>query len=278
VASIVIPAHNEARTIARLLRALLQRETGGKYEILVVCNGCTDETASIAAAFDPAITVLQTEVASKKHAMDLGNRTAVLFPRVFIDADVVIDGASINALLRPLSQEGILATGPRRSIPMQGVSLIVRSYYQVWQALPQSKSGLFGRGVVALSESGIQRYLALPNVMSDDLAISEAFGSAERVIVDDALVTVNPPRTVRDLIRRRIRIVTGNRQADILNIRGDDSRTSVTLLLNMVREEPRIAVHLPAFLLVTMISRIAARKALRVGDFTSWRRDESSRT
>ena len=49
--SVVIPAHNEEKYIARCIRSVnaSARLYGGKVEIIVVCNRCTDQTAVIAA-------------------------------------------------------------------------------------------------------------------------------------------------------------------------------------------------------------------------------------
>src|SRR5262245_58336894 len=46
MASVVIPAHNEARVIERGLSSLLEGARPGELEIVVVCNGCTDDTAA----------------------------------------------------------------------------------------------------------------------------------------------------------------------------------------------------------------------------------------
>ena len=39
--SIVIPAHNEANVIQRILSALTDGADDGELDIVVVCNGCT---------------------------------------------------------------------------------------------------------------------------------------------------------------------------------------------------------------------------------------------
>ena len=48
--SVIIPAHNEEKYIARCIRSIKKAESGfkGNVEIIVVCNRCTDRTAEIA--------------------------------------------------------------------------------------------------------------------------------------------------------------------------------------------------------------------------------------
>jgi glycosyltransferase involved in cell wall biosynthesis len=46
--SIVVPAYNEARTIAQVLRRVDGEELGGPYEVIVVDDGSTDSTADLA--------------------------------------------------------------------------------------------------------------------------------------------------------------------------------------------------------------------------------------
>ena len=48
--SVVIPAHNEEKYVARCIRSIKNAADvfGGNVEIIVVCNRCTDKTAEIA--------------------------------------------------------------------------------------------------------------------------------------------------------------------------------------------------------------------------------------
>lgn len=48
--SVIIPAHNEEKYVARCIRSVraAAKHYGGKVEIIVVCNRCTDRTAEIA--------------------------------------------------------------------------------------------------------------------------------------------------------------------------------------------------------------------------------------
>ena len=278
VASVVIPAHYEAVTIGRNLRALRRGTRDDDLEVVVVCNGCTDQTAEAARAADPRARVIEIEEPSKAEAVRVGNTATEVFPRVHLDADIELSGTDLLSLLEPLSRRGVLATGPRRDVPKTGCSRWVRWYYEVWESLPQVESGLFGRGVVALSEEAQARVSALPRMLSDDLGMSDAFSAQERCVVSTAVAVVHPPRTVRDLVRRRIRISTGNTQAARLGVRRPASRTRLRTLLALSVSRPGLALRVPVFLGVHVAALVGARRAVRAGDFTSWQRDESSRT
>ncbi|WP_209022053.1 glycosyltransferase [Nocardioides sp. 503] len=273
--SVVIPAHDEAAVIEANLHALLDGTEPGRLEVVVVCNGCTDETADIARRFD-GVRVVEITEPSKARAVQVGNTCATAFPRVHLDADVTISGADVLRLAAALGDE-VHAVAPVRVLPLARSSWPVRSYYRVWERLPQVRRGLFGRGAIALSAAGQRRVDALPTLMSDDLAISEAFGEAERRVVPDATVVVHPPRTTADLLHRRVRVVTGNAQASDLGIRRRESVTTPTVLLAMAARHPRLALHLPLFLGIGLLARARSRRAVRTRDFTTWLRDESSR-
>ena len=55
--AIIIPAHNEASVIANTLTALLS-QVRDEDEVIVVSNGCNDNTAHVARQFSPRVTVL----------------------------------------------------------------------------------------------------------------------------------------------------------------------------------------------------------------------------
>jgi glycosyltransferase involved in cell wall biosynthesis len=276
-ASVVIPAHNEAAGIARLLTGLLDGMSPGEFEILVVCNGCTDRTAEIAAGFGSAISVIEIDQPSKQVALATGDDHAGWLPRIYLDADLELGSADLRALVAAVSEPGVLAAGPARVLPRTGLSWPVRAYYRIWEQLPQVRSGLFGRGVIALSASGHQRIRRLPPSMSDDLAISEAFRPAERRVVESASVLIRPPRTLRDLLRRRIRVVTGNSQLDERAGRSSEARTSPAVLLGLVRRNPANLPGVLVFGSVAVAAKVAARRRIRAGDYQTWLRDESSR-
>lgn len=279
IAGVVIPAYNEERGILRTLAALHDGLQPGDLEVVVVCNGCTDRTAEVVRAAYPDIRVLEIPQPSKAEAVAVGNAASSVFPRVHLDADVRITGVGIMRLVAPLvaPDEGVLATAPHRVLDTKASALLVRSYYDVWEHLPQVRDGLFGRGVFALSEAGQARVDALPRLMSDDLAVSEAFAPSERLVARAAQVVVVPPRTVRDLVRRRVRAATGNAQASAAGARSEASATSMRMLAKLSLSRPALAIRMPVFVGVALVARSRSRKAVRDGDFQTWLRDESSR-
>jgi hypothetical protein len=287
VISVVVPAHNESTVVGRLLSGLLSDAKPGEFDIVVVANGCTDDTARIAAGYGTAVSVQSLATASKAAALRVGDHCAAGFPRLYVDADVELDTAGARALAAALAQPGVLAVAPRREMVLDGRPRTVRWYYEFWQELPVVANGLFGRGVIGVDAEGKARLGEVPDVLGDDLAASLAFPVGQRRVVADATVRVHAPRTFADLIRRRVRSVTATTQlatgsavaggAGGAVAGGASARTSRSDLLGVVRRRPSMALRLPVFLAVTLISRARARRRIAAGDYTTWLRDASSR-
>jgi hypothetical protein len=275
VVSVVIPAHNEAAGIGRLLQALAA-DSSSALDVVVVCNGCTDDTAAAAAEFRD-VRVVELAEASKQAALAEGDRQARCQVRAYVDADVTIDQPDLLGLVRAVSDGGVLAAAPGRVLDRRGVPLLVSWYYDVWERLPQVEAGLFGRGVVVVSGEGYERLRSVPPVLSDDLAMSEVFAPDERRVVEGSQVSIRLPRTVPDLVRRRIRVATGVVEVDRLKLRDAASRTSPRVLLSVLPASPMMPAKVAVFVVVTLVARWQASKRVKAGDFHTWLRDGSSR-
>jgi hypothetical protein len=276
--SVVVPAHNEAGVIGRLLDRLISSADPDELEVLVVANGCTDDTVEVAASFGPAVQVLSIPSASKREALAVGNREAKSFPRIYADADVELRIQDVRALAETLRRPGVLAAAPELVLALTDSSWLVRWYYDVWARLPEVGQALWGRGVFAVSEAGYERIAELPPMLADDLAASLAFAQTERVIASDTQVVVRPPRTFGDLMRVRIRAALGVAQVERTEgAPASTARTRPSDLLTIIKDEPRIAPQMTLFLAVTVLARLQASRAVRRGDYSTWLRDESSR-
>ncbi len=259
--SVIVPAHNEARVIGRLLGQLVSNAAPDELDVIVVANGCTDDTASVAASFGPPVRVLSIPVASKREALVAGDQAACGFPRIYVDADVEIGTADMRALDAALRRPGVLAAAPERELALAGRPWLIRWYYDVWTRLPEVRRGLFGRGVVGVSEAGHVRIASLPPILADDLAASLWFAPRERTIAAGARVVVHPPRTVSDLLRRRVRATVGVTQIQRAHAEGaggapdTTARTRPADLLTIARKGPAMAPRVAVFLAVAVVAR-----------------------
>jgi glycosyl transferase family 2 len=280
VVSVVIPAHNEASVVGRLLSGLLAGAAPAEFEIWVVANGCTDDTAEIAAAFAD-VKVLISPQADKHAAMRLADEHAEGFPRLYVDADVELGSQDARALAAAFEDADVLAAGPSRALPNERRPWTVRWFYDVWDELPVVRSGLFGRGVVGVSREGWERLRALPPLLGDDLAASLLFEPSQRRVVPEATVVVHPPRTARALLKIRTRALVSTLQAaddSQLASASGSARTSISDLRAIAAASPvRATPKVVWFMVLTVATKIRARRAVRTKDFRTWHRDDTSR-
>jgi glycosyltransferase involved in cell wall biosynthesis len=275
--SVVIAAHNEAGVIGRLLDTLLYEAAPGEFDVTVVANGCTDDTAAIAAAH-AGVRVLELPTAAKVLALNAGDEVAQGFPRIYLDADILLTKEGLRGLVTAL-REGALAATVRRELQVAGRPLPVRAYYAVHGRLPALRDGLFGRGVIALSEAGRARFGRFPELVADDLFLDSLFTSAEKAQVTAySSVIVTPTRT-RDLIRRLARVRAGNTKMRAAAAAGDvqspvRGAARMSWLRDVVLSRPSLAPAAVCYVAITVIAAVSAKRAK---DSTAWGRDESSR-
>ena len=193
--SVVIPAHDEARVIKRCLDGLFEGLAPGDLEVVVVCNGCPDDTPAVARSSGHPIRVIERPTASKPAALRIGD-----------------DGHLLSAALpgRRRRAEGRRRPGRARATAA-GVAAGLQSATSGGASLPFAAttepgrafrrcSGRCGGGVYGLSAAGLQRFDAFPDLVADDLA-DRHFDPSEVEIIDCAPVVVTVPRRSRDLVR-----------------------------------------------------------------------------
>lgn len=278
--SVVVPAHNEEAVIQRTLESLTRGINRDHVEVIVVCNACTDRTASLARACRYPVQVIEISVASKTAALNAGDAVAVAFPRIYVDADVSLEGQSLLRIAEALEHDGVLFANPSLKMDLSESSWVVRAFYRVWTALPYNcTGGMVGTGVYALSRAGRSRFGAFPAIIADDAFVRYLFTPSERTRVDGAYSLVTAPRDLWNLIRIKTRSRLGGFQLRALNLRrpGRDKKSigqAITFFLKNVHLWPAM----PIYLLVNLITRYRARAQLKAGTSGIWERDESSRT
>lgn len=280
--SIIVPAHNEEAVIGRCLEALTSGCESDELEVIVCCNACVDQTAMIAKRFGAPVRVVESNIPSKTHAMNLGDEVARGFPRIYVDADVILPLQSVRELARVLEQNEVLAVAPSvRTVYPPDSTWAVRAYYDFWMALPYIQEGMMAAGVYGLSRSGRARFNQFPDVIADDGFVRLQFTSDERVEAASALSTVSAPSKFADLIKIKTRSRLGVYQLKIRFpehfLRESKSKQYGKALLALARI-PRLYAAAVPYLWVNFVSRYRARRQLSNLEAYVWERDNSSRT
>ncbi len=278
VLSVVIPAHDESAVIARLLGALASASGASQLEIVVVPNGCTDDTAERAAAF-PGVRVSPIEVGSKIAALREADRVATVFPRAYVDADVDVSFDTLLALAEALSRPaGPLVASPRLVVDTTGASWPARQFYKVWELTEYRQKDHIGSGLYALSEQGRARFGDWPDVIADDRFIQQLFLPSERLSLPHHTFTVRSPRTLRAQIHRATRINRGNRElpATLQNAPAPEAGRHAELLKRVLRR-PALWPAFPIYLAGSLIASFRARRELARGQAADWHRDDTTR-
>jgi glycosyltransferase involved in cell wall biosynthesis len=276
--SLIIPAHNEASVISKALAPLAKSVDAELIDVIVVCNGCNDDTADVVRRDFPEDICLETDIPSKSNALNLGEQVATHFPRIYMDADVVLKWDALQLIVEVLESGNVLAAAPRFSMDFTAVSWMVKAYYGIWQRLPYVKEGMIGAGVYALSETGRQRFDKFPDVIADDGYVRALFKSHERTVVDNCEVTVRAPRTLADLLKIKTRSRLGVYQLhrEFPELLGNEEKqygSALKRLLPQIWLWPKLAVYL----WVNLVARRRAKKQLADLKNVSWERDESRR-
>ena len=262
--AVIVPAHDEAATIAACLASVAAE---GDFDVVVVCNGCTDATAAVARSAVPRVRVVELPEAGKAAALNVGDREVAGFPRVYVDADVVFAPGALRALIAAID-DGATAAAPCATVDTSGSCRAVRSYYAIWRRLGVVETGLCGSGVYALSASGRARFDDFPDLIADDLFVDQRFALDERVRVTPG-VTYAAPATLRALISRKTRVFAGNRQLARRGPTCHPDRDPGDRWFRVVAHDPHLVAHVPAYVAVSVIAKLRAR--LRsVGSEPAW--------
>lgn len=272
--SIVIPAHDEEAVIARTLGRLVEVVEQRLVDVVVVCNGCSDQTAEVARGF-AGIRVREVEQASKTAALREGDRIALAGPRIYLDADVELTGRAAVATLHALAG-GVIAGRPPQKFDFSKAHWVVKRWYVVREQLPTTSQALWGAGCYALSEQGRARFDEFPEVLGDDLFVQSLFAADEVSIIDTDPVIVHTPRTVTDLVRTKARSYRTQewfRPERTQRELSPGQRAQVRELVALVRREPKRIVDVSIYAALVVSARLRARGS----PAQRWERDLSSR-
>lgn len=114
--SVVVPAFNESLSIAACLRSLSSQDFAGNYEVIVVDNNSTDDTADIAQSL--GATVVREEKPGVCHARQRGTDIARGEIVVSTDADTTFEPMWLSTIDRAFAEDPgcVAVAGPCRFV------------------------------------------------------------------------------------------------------------------------------------------------------------------
>lgn len=276
--SVIIPAHNEEAVIAKSLKVLTSSMQPNEMQIIVACNACKDKTAEIARQF-PGVTVMETDTSGKANALNMADRKATCFPRIYLDADILMSTDTARELSRVLSRGDVHAAAPSLRVDVQTRSWLLKAYYAIWTRLPYCTQGMVGSGVYALSEAGRSRFDDFPEIIADDDFIRMLFAPSERMTLPNHDFVVSAPTSFFALLKLRRRWERGNRQLDnnYEAMRDNDQRDYLPFIKELLCK-PALWPALIVYVYAIMSSRLAAAVQLRFANNPwEWSRDDTAR-
>jgi len=276
ICTIVIPAFNEAAVIARTLENLIDGARDNEFEIILVCNGCSDDTAAIAAAVCPEVHIIELQNPSKTKALNAGMQASRCHQVVFLDADIVTGPEAVRTLLHRLSWSGAYLAYGTAKFQVDACSWAVKAFYQAWQQNPYFDDRKMG-GFFALSKSGRNFLGAIPETTNDDEFIRRQL-SRSSTWAENATYHVEAPRTLRDLIKVRSRIYRGNAELESGVSALGKNRRKINAM-SFVRRLIKQPVYWPGAVIFALTAAAAhVRNHLSRGLPIIWETDESTRT
>jgi GT2 family glycosyltransferase len=109
--SIIIAARDEAVNLSSCLASVLESDyPPSDYEIIVVDNDSTDDTAEVVAGF-PSVRYLKEDRPGPSSARNAGIAAASHDVLVFLDADTTVDAKWLTTLLAPFEDPSVSAVG-----------------------------------------------------------------------------------------------------------------------------------------------------------------------
>lgn len=182
--SVIIPAHNEASVIATCLTAVMQSrapETG--LEVLVIANGCSDDTVAIAQSFADErfpLRVISLSEGGKMGALNAGDAAANGDARAYLDADVVVSPDLLHQIANALDTDAPRYASGQVQIP-HAKSAVTRAFARFYLTVPFMRFGVPGCGLFAVNSAGRARWTQFPDIIADDTYVRLSFTQDERI-------------------------------------------------------------------------------------------------
>ena len=220
VVSVIIPAHNEEKTILKCFQSIIKSRYPKIKEIIIVNDGSTDGTESVLKSIkDKRLILLKTKHVGKAKAINTALKKANCDYVVILDADSIVDKNAIISLMGPLKKDKIAAStgiirGIKTSNPLtwfQDFEYMLSSGFRL--ASSNYKGNVILPGFMAAKKNLIKNSFS-SDTMSEDFDIGLVLRKKgyETIVVSDAVIHVDLPKSVKRLLKQRLRWGIGTLQ------------------------------------------------------------------
>jgi len=221
--SIIVPAYNEEKVLARTLEALLEAEYANK-EIIVVDDGSKDNTYSVASEFSRrGVKVVRRLNGGKFAALNTGIAVSSGEIIMTVDADSMVARAAITEMVRGFEDPqvggvaGNLKVFNRNNLLTKLQALeyivqiqIVRRAFENFGSLTVASGAFSAFRKSALEEAGYYD----PDYLLEDFDITIKMLKSHQVLhgSNEAVCYTEAPETLRDVYRQRLSWFRGDFQ------------------------------------------------------------------
>ena len=280
-ATIIIAAYNESSVIRHTLQSLLKNQPINNFQILVICNGCSDNTEHIIQNEFNTVLCHTIPQASKSLAIRYAESLNPGFPRLYLDADIALRSTDATSLIQYAeNQPDAALIIPSSLVDTQHCDALVKRFYRAWYNTPFVRQLGFGAGTYLLNQAARSRFHIWPELIADDGFIRSQFLSQEIHVLKQHQVRVKAPKNTNTLIKVKARSKLGN-----IELREYLSSTPLTKLT--VKKTLKRKTHSPntlrsstldalVYFAVNVCALILAKWQYFTGS-RSWSRDNSNR-
>jgi hopene-associated glycosyltransferase HpnB len=217
---IVVPARDEAHTIAAVIASLLAQDYRGSFRVILVDDNSTDGTAALAgAAPNLAVITLKSKPggwSGKLWALSQGvaaSRAPVL---LFTDADIVHDSRHLSTLVAKLLESGAGMVSEMVHLNCQSLAerALVPAFVYFFQMLypfskvndPRSRVAAAAGGTVLIRHAVLQHIggiEAIKQSLIDDVALAKCVKASEPIYLGHSglAVSIRPYANFSDIWR-----------------------------------------------------------------------------
>ncbi|WP_404341327.1 glycosyltransferase [Pseudoalteromonas mariniglutinosa] len=217
--SIIIPAYNEEKLIANKLHQLARSLPKECTEVITVCNGCKDQTYSVAQNAINIIThsgvtqcnflLVQLIQGCKITALNEGVKRSKNNTLILLDADIKILGSECAALVKILNSHSVMAASPKALFNFNNASWLVKKFYSTVSKSSYNQQHRIAN-VIALSPTAVDKLFPLPTVIADDAYIQRTITETHYHVSSELSYHFICPTTLLSTLKVQSRIIRGN--------------------------------------------------------------------